>query len=267
MARLSALNVQIENKQYPDSTGPVLADLRFDAAAGEFLALVGPSGAGKSTLLNIIAGLDADVVGSVALNGQTLTNGSEHAQLRVAYVFQEPRLMPWLTVLENLLLVVPPGGDRRGECMAMLEAVGLAEQQHAFPNQLSGGMQRRCALARAFVVEPALLLMDEPFVSLDAPTADRLRGLLMKLWQTARPTILFVTHNLREALTMADRVLFMSTQPARVIMDFPVPLKRPRGLEDARTSRLQETLLRDHPELLSGDQTPDRHLPARRRSA
>ena len=253
MADLNALTVRIEHKGFPGSTQPVLKDLALDAQAGEFVGLVGPSGAGKSTLLNIISGLDTAVTGSVRLNGRELigTHPGDDAQL--GYVFQEPRLLPWLSVLDNLLLVLPKGELTRA--MAMLEAVNLEGFAGRYPGQLSGGQQRRCALARAFVVKPALLLLDEPFVSLDAPTADHLRCLLIDLWSETRPIIVFVTHNLREALALTDRVIFLSSGPASVVLELPVTLPRPRTVEDPGVSRLRDSVLAAHPELLSGDGT------------
>ena len=169
--------------------------------------------------------------------------------------------MPWLTVLDNLLLVLDKAPQSVARCRHLLSEVGLAEVEHAFPNQLSGGMQRRVALARAFAVRPELLLMDEPFISLDAPTATRLRGLLLTLWAELRPTVLFVTHHLREALALADRVLFLSKGPGRVVLEVPVQLPRPRQLEDAGVGELHDRLLAQYPDLLSGLVEPESQPP------
>lgn len=160
--------------------------------------------------------------------------------------------MPWMTVLDNLRLVLPgePDATRRAE--VILEQVGLSEAREQYPGQLSGGMQRRVALARAFVVSPALLLLDEPFISLDAPTAGRLRELLLELYSLQRPTVLLVTHDLREALALAERVVFFSGRPARVVLDLPVRLRRRGDAASVQVDQLHRRLLERHPGLLSG---------------
>lgn len=245
------LEVEIREKTYHGAEAPVLSDLHLQAGAGQFLAIVGPSGAGKSTMLNIVSGLDADFSGEVRLAGQPL-HGSPRPEVRSGFVFQEPRLMPWMTVRDNLRLVLPGEPDADERSAAMLAEVGLADALDHYPGQLSGGMQRRAALARAFVVRPALLLLDEPFISLDAPTATRLRELLLRLCSTYRPTVLMVTHDLREALALADRVVFLSGRPARVVLDLPVPLTKRGDAESAEVGRLHHQLLERHPGLLSG---------------
>lgn len=228
-----------------------LEALRFSVAEGEFLSVVGPSAAGKTTLLNIIAGLDKDVSGEIrAGSEQRPANGEHNAHL--AFVFQTPRLMPWLTVLDNVRLVLSESDENRRRARKLLEAVGLSEFLHAFPSRLSGGMQRRVALARAFAVRPKLLLMDEPFVSLDAPTAWRLRQQLLALWEELKPTILFVTHDLREALTLSDRVLFLSSRPGRVVLEQKVDVPRPRAPHNPGVLALERRLLEEHPQILSG---------------
>lgn len=248
------LEVVVAQKSYADRGGRqhiALRDLRLSVAEGEFVCLVGPSGCGKSTLLNLIGGLDRDAQASIALAGHV--PGRE-----IGFMFQEPRLMPWLTVLQNVCLVLdgrdgePHGGDAQARARELLTAMELGDVLHAYPGSLSGGMQRRVALARAFAIEPQLLLMDEPFVSLDAPTAARLRAMLIALWQRRGTTVLFVTHDLREALSLADRVCFLSPPPGRIVLDYRVELARPRSPQDAGVSRCYEGLLADHPELLAG---------------
>ncbi len=256
---MTALQVSIERKVYRDPPTVALEALRFSVADGEFLSVVGPSAAGKSTLLNIIAGLDKDVSGEIRLGPEARTPGGEHAA-RVAFVFQTPRLMPWLSVLDNVCLVLPESEKDRERAQQLLQAVGLADFMHAFPARLSGGMQRRVALARAFAVKPQLLLMDEPFVSLDAPTAWRLRQQLLALWDELKPTILFVTHDLREALTLSDRVLFLSNRPGRIVLEKKIDLPRPRKPQDADVLALEERLMTDHPQILSG--LAEIHAPA-----
>src|ERR687897_1267451 len=179
------------------------------------MALFGPSGCGKSTLLNLVAGLDSDFAGEVLL--------PEPA--RIAYVFQEPRLLPWLTVEDNLALVLADDPQSDAKIAQWLGEMGLADVRAVFPTRLSLGMARRVALARAFIIQPTLLLMDEPFVSLDEPTADRLRRLLLDALRAHPATVLFVTHNLREAITLADRIALLTPAPARVQGIVDVPLR------------------------------------------
>lgn len=252
------LGLHIRHKSFPGADAPVLQDLNLEVPPGQFLAIVGPSGAGKSTMLNIIGGLDADFSGEVRLGGHSIKNspknspGARAPAVRCGFVFQEPRLMPWLTVMDNLRLVMPGAADATERATDILAQVGLADAGARYPGQLSGGMQRRVALARAFVVRPALLLLDEPFISLDAPTATRLRELLLELYALSRPTVLLVTHDLREALALADRVAFLSGRPARVLLDLPVHLRQRGDAEGAEVARLHHRLLAEHPGLLSG---------------
>lgn len=247
---MSGLQVTIEQKRF-DSHGLVLEDLTFAAEPGEFIAVVGPSGAGKSTLLSLIAGLDQQFSGSICWDGESLYAPGESPP-HLGIMFQEPRLMPWMTLRDNITLVLSDPDGGRARAHDLLADVGLDEWKDAFPGQLSGGMLRRAALVRAFAVGPRLLLMDEPFVSVDMPTGNRLRQELISLWQRKRPTVLLVTHDLREALALADRVLFLSTAPARVVLDQRINLKRPRALEGSEVGALQHRLLAEHPDLLSG---------------
>lgn len=245
------LSVDIKQKKFARSDVSVLSDIKFSAKSGEFLAIVGPSGSGKTTMLNIIAGLDSDFQGDIVINQQT-----SNQKMKIGMVFQDARLLPWLSVVDNVRLVLGYDQEHTRHAKKLLSAVGLSEYADAYPNQLSGGMQRRLALVRAFSVKPGLLLLDEPFISLDVPTANRLRELLIELWQTWNPTILFVTHDLREALAMADRVLFFSSSPGRIVFELPINLKRPRGLardlESPELNQLYTDLLKQYPDLLSG---------------
>ncbi len=248
---MTRLEVRIRRKVYPGAPRPALEGLALQADAGEIVAVVGPSGSGKSTLLHVVAGLDRAVDGAVLVDGAP-AHANGRAAVRVGMTFQAPRLMPWLTVLDNVRLVGghDPAGTARAA--ALLRDVGLAEVAGAFPGQLSGGMQRRVALARAFAVRPGLLLLDEPLVSLDAPTASRLRRQLLDLWGATRPAILYVTHDLREALAVADRVVFLSSSPGRVVWELPVELPRPREPADAAVGALHDRVLACHPALLAG---------------
>ena len=193
----------------------MLGELAFSLRAGEVAALVGPSGCGKTTLLRIIAGLERDFEGEVTLPA--------HGTLGM--VFQEPRLLPWRTVEQNVRLAAPGATDANLE--ALFRSLGLAAHRDHYPGELSLGLARRVALARAFAVEPDLLLLDEPFVSLDDALAARLREELADLVNSRHVTTLLVTHDVDEAIALADRLLLLSASPARVLAE--VPVARPRA--------------------------------------
>ena len=227
-----------------------LRDVTLQLPPGQFSCLIGPSGCGKSTLLNIINGLDPQFEGTLKL-------AQDAAPARVATLFQTPRLMPWLTVLENVLLVLPAGADSRQRAVELLNQMGLEAVLNAYPSRLSGGMQRRVALARAFAIRPQILLLDEPFVSLDMPVANRLRELLLDMWQQHDSTVLFVTHDLREALALGDRVIFLSAAPGTVVLDMPISRAHSRSIESPAVEQLYRELLATHPQLLAGLVDPD----------
>ena len=251
-----ALQVEIGNKTYPNGTCAIKG-LEFAVSQGEFIAIVGPSGSGKTTLLNIIAGLDRQVKGNIVLNEEQHLEKNVSAP-DIGFMFQESRLMPWLTVKQNIQMVMSQqashinSSGRSDYLSKLLQKVGLEGFADNYPGQLSGGMKRRASLVRAFINHPHLLLMDEPFQSLDAPTANVLRQLLIDLWMETRPMVLFVTHTLREALALADRVLFLSDRPSRVVLEYRVDIERPRQLEDKDINELHAQLLRQYPQLLSG---------------
>ncbi len=204
-----AVRIAVARKTWPAVVDrpehTVLSDVMLDIAPRSFVVVSGPSGCGKSTLLNIIAGLDRDYRGSI-------TFGVDDPKL--AFIFQSPRLLPWKTVAENVELVLPNLDRRRRNIPELLDRVGLSGAETAYPERLSLGMQRRVAIARGFVLEPDILLMDEPFVSLDDPTADALRSLVLELWQRHPTTILFVTHDRREAVRLATRVIRLGVAQA-----------------------------------------------------
>jgi NitT/TauT family transport system ATP-binding protein len=254
VARVTRLVVRVRRKSYPGAPRPALESLEMSAAAGEIVGIVGPSGCGKSTLLGIVAGLDRAFEGAVEVDGRPVEGAADGGApaVRLGMMFQASRLMPWLTVLDNLRLVLGRDPAATARARRLLHDVGLEEAADTYPGRLSGGMQRRVALARAFAVEPELLLLDEPLVSLDAPTASRLRRQLVELWQGTRPAVLYVTHELREALAVADRVLFLSPGPGRVVLELPVGLARPREPGDAAVGELHDRILRQHPEILAG---------------
>lgn len=210
----------------------VLRGVDLTVAPGELLSLVGPSGSGKTTILRIIAGLDH------AFGGQLVWVGGRRP--KTAMVFQEPRLVPWLSILDNLLLVVEDAPVT--EAMTLLADVELGGSEHAFPAQLSGGMQRRASLARALLARPDLLLLDEPFISLDAACAERMRRLLTAYWQKHGTTVLLVTHNLREAIELSTRIVALSPHEGRLTTDLHIPLPYPRSGADVAIDRLLDNL-------------------------
>lgn len=228
---MSEIAIDIEIKRFPAtaSTPPVTAlkDLRFGVSQGEFVCVLGPSGCGKTTLLNIVAGLDRDYKGHVIMPADLAIAGAV-----LGYVFQTPRLLPWRTVEENIRLVSRPGQDAV-IVDDLLSMTGLSEFRNMYPERLSVGMSRRTALARAFAVEPDLLLMDEPFVSLDEATAHRLRLMLLDIWQRRPATVLFVTHDTREAVMLADRIIKLSPAPGSVESIVEVDLPREQRVDSA----------------------------------
>jgi NitT/TauT family transport system ATP-binding protein len=207
-----------------------VSDVTFSARAGEFVSVLGPSGCGKSTLLMMVAGLEAVTGGRIEVGGQPITG----PRTDIGVVFQDPVLLPWKTVLDNVLFPIEvqkrPLGEGRARARELLAMVGLAEFQDRKPRQLSGGMRQRAAICRALVHDPALLLMDEPFSALDAITRDEMNAALLDIWEQYRKTVVFVTHSIREAVFLSDRVLVMARRPATVIADVEIPLARPRAL-------------------------------------
>jgi NitT/TauT family transport system ATP-binding protein len=215
----SQLDVHIIDKFYRAASGArlhVLGEMSIALVHGEVAAIVGPSGCGKTTLLRIIVGLDHDFEGSVRLP----------AHGRLGVVFQEPRLLPWRTVEDNVRLAAPQASD--AALSALFATLGLTEHRRHYPGELSVGLARRVALARAFAVDPELLVLDEPFVSLDAALAARLRAELIELVSRRPVTTLLVTHDIEEATGLADRVFVLSASPARLLAE--VPIEYPRSL-------------------------------------
>lgn len=241
---MTGVNIDIRRKDYQGgdpASGPVIQNLRLAVRAGEFVCLVGASGCGKTTLLNLVARLDRAFEGAITYGLPAST------EPRLGYVFQNPRLLPWRTVRENIALALAESHDP-AYVDHLFEIVGLTEARDVYPERLSLGMSRRAALVRAFAVNPDLLLMDEPLVSLDPPTARRIRELIVRLWQERPHTVLYVTHDLTEAVELADRLVFLSTAPARVLADIAITEPRPQR-DAAHLASFRETLRTTYPEL------------------
>lgn len=244
-AKVAASHVykQFENKRQGGAID-VLEDVSVSISSGEFLSIVGPSGCGKTTLLRIFAGLLPASQGSVLFDGSQVTGPSS----KMGFVFQSDNLMPWRTVRDNVALGPELRGEKRRtygpRVEALLDLVGLSGFGDYFPHQLSGGMRQRVNLARALAVQPDVLLMDEPFASLDAQTREIMQDELLRIWRATRNTVVFITHQIDEAIFLADRVMIMRARPGSVQEMLPVELERPRALEVKRDPRF--TKLADH---------------------
>ena len=208
-----------------------LQDIDLDVAQREFVAILGPSGCGKSTLLNMVAGFDHPTRGSVKVEREEIVRPSP----RRCVVFQEPALFPWLTVMDNVVFGPKnrgqPAAEYRPRAAQIIEQVGLRGFEASYPAELSGGMRQRVGIARVLIMEPRVLLMDEPFGSLDAQTRSLMQELLLALWQRHQQTVLFITHDIEEALLLADRVCVMTARPGRIKKSIPVRMPRPRSIE------------------------------------
>jgi len=240
------IQLQEVSLSYQTDTGSELLALDridLDVHPGEFLCIVGPSGCGKSTLLHLIAGLQKPTSGRVAMDGDSVTAPGTDRIL----IFQEHRLFPWLTVGQNVEFGMKMKGlskaEREDRTRHYLRLVHLSQFKDSRPHQLSGGMRQRVALARALATEPDVLLMDEPFAALDAQTRDMLHDELEKIWAETGRTIIFVTHNVREAVRLGDRVVLMSFRPGQVKKEFVVDLPRPRHLEEVEVARTAREIL------------------------
>ena len=218
------------SKVYPNGVH-ALGGVSLEVAAGEIVAVIGGSGCGKSTLLRAVSGLDPASDGVVALDGEPITAPHE----RIGIIFQEPRLLPWLKVADNVGFGLGdrPKPERSQRVTAALARVGLAEKAAAWPRELSGGQAQRVAIARALVPRPEVLLLDEPFSALDAFTRTDLQDHLLDLWADTKPTLILVTHDVDEAIVLADRVMVMRPQPGRIFEEIEVDLPRPRDRQSA----------------------------------
>jgi len=221
-----------------------LRDMSVDIRPGEFVSLVGPSGCGKSTLLKMVAGLVAPSSGRIAIDGLEV----RAPRRSVGMMFQTPELFPWRTVLKNVLLPIEIARHdkefHRKRALELLELVGLQEFHAALPRELSGGMQQRVALCRVLATDPSVVLMDEPFGALDEFSRERLNVELLRIWDATRKTIIFVTHNINEAVFLSDRVVVMGTRPGRMlsVVDVPLGRERPRTQQTIRDPAFSDTV-------------------------
>jgi NitT/TauT family transport system ATP-binding protein len=219
-----------------------LDDVSFEASGNTFVSIVGPSGCGKSTLLNVLVGVESPTSGGIEI----VQNGKG---ARVGYVFQAPRLLPWRSVIDNMLFVQQEGGEKTRERVAKyLDMVGLEEFHDAYPGQLSGGMQQRVGIARAFAIEPDALLMDEPFSHLDAITARSLRNELHEMWKATGKTVLFVTHDVGEAVELSNRIIVFA-QGGKIKDDITIDLPFPRDPADENVAVAKAHVLKKFEEL------------------
>ena len=238
---MTDVQISIRDKTYPNAAQATIKNLSLSLPSNEFVCLVGSSGCGKTTLLNCLAGLDTQYDGDILV-------GQQHTHPKIGYIFQNPRLLPWRTVRQNIELVLE--GNQAPEVIdGLLDFMQLSKVQHEYPERLSLGMNRRVAIIRAFAVNPDLLLMDEPFVSLDPPTARDVRALLLQLWQQRPHTVLFVTHDLREAIALADRLIFLAANPMSIISDIVVSIPRYQRHDEVAIEQFRQQLLNEHPSI------------------
>lgn len=233
-ARIIVRDLSVAYPAPGGGTLPALGPISFQIDPGAFVCLIGPSGCGKSTLIRLLAGLQSPTRGHVSLDGVAIREPSR----RVGLMFQDANLMPWRTVLDNIALplelVGMPAEDRITLARNLLPTLGLSEDfANAYPSELSGGMAQRVALGRVLIQRPDVLLLDEPFGALDALTREQISLDLMHMWDSGGQTVVMVTHNIHEALLLADRVLVLSRRPGQIAADIPVNLPRPRHIDDA----------------------------------
>ena len=245
-ARKESISLSGVFRSYKNSRGsftPALQNIDLEIEQGEFVCIVGPSGCGKSTLLHLLAGLDRPTTGEITVDGSPVKGpGTDRILL-----FQELGLFPWLNVRQNVEFGLKMAGvskqERKDRARYFIRMVHLSHFEDHFMHQLSGGMRQRVALARSLALKPKILLMDEPFAALDAQTRDMLHDELERIWKETAPTIVFVTHNVREAVRLGDRVLLMSFRPGRIKSQFQVALDRPRHVEDSDVACLSKEIL------------------------
>jgi NitT/TauT family transport system ATP-binding protein len=235
--RIGGDNLLIEHVHFDYGAGAIFHGLTIDVQPGEFLAIIGPSGCGKTTLLNLLSGFLTPKKGGIKLRGQPIAPEDPH----FGYVFQHATLFPWLTTIENVefglrMEAKLSPADRREKATQYLQLVGLAGFEHYLPRHLSGGMQQRVSLARALVMEPRLLLMDEPFGALDAITRESMNDELLRLWDELGQTVVFITHDIDEAVYLSDRIVVLHRPPNGIFRDLKNELPRPRSGPTTRTT-------------------------------
>jgi NitT/TauT family transport system ATP-binding protein len=247
----SYLSIENLSKEFTREGQPplrVIEDLNVRVEDGALLSILGPSGCGKSTLLNIINGLDDATSGQIVINGTPISRRSRSA-VKIGVVFQDPRLLNWRTVRDNVRLPLDemkvPRAEADQRVDRYLDLVGLSEFAGSYPLRLSGGMRQRVSLARGLAIEPDLLLADEPFSALDEITARKLRLEFVRIWQATGRTIIFVTHNIREAVFLSTRMLVVTARPAMTHLDLPIDIPHPRTPEDDRLFEIEKEVTRD----------------------
>jgi len=238
------IEVQGVQMNYGDSVA--VKSLSMSIARNEFIAIVGPSGCGKSTLLQAISGLMSPAAGSIMMDGRDALADREHLP-PIGYVFQEPRLLPWRTVRQNMELAMEAAGvpqaEWNGRVERYLSMLRIERFAESWPLNLSGGQQQRSAIARALSIHPAVVLMDEPFSTLDEVTGRALRRELLSVWEQDQRTVIFVTHSIKEALYLADRIFILTKGPAELLDEYVVDLPRPRDYDDAELSRREAEIV------------------------
>jgi NitT/TauT family transport system ATP-binding protein len=246
MAEAPMLEIKALGKRFRARAGRepppwIIQDMTFSVGKGELLTIVGPSGAGKSTLLNIIAQIDVASSGEIVFDGEPIVSPEQTAlrpglDRRIGYVTQDDNLLPWRTCIDNVLFPLEVQGRlddaARTHAAELIGAVGLAGFERYYPHELSGGMRKRAALIRTLVYDPPVILMDEPFAAVDAQTRTQLQEDLLRLWGQKRKTIIFVTHDITEAIALGDRALVLTRRPARIAAEHPIPIPRPRNVKD-----------------------------------
>ena len=230
------LKLEKVNKIYNGRNGQIhaLCDIDLDVATGEFITVLGPSGCGKSTLLHLLGGFESHTSGTMTLGGEPILGAGRDRGM----VFQHATLFPWRTIEGNVAWPLEANGQRRKQARLaareLLDLVGLAGFNDSYPNELSGGMRQRAAIARTLALSPKMLLMDEPFGALDSQTRELMQEELNRIWEQAKLTVVFITHDINEAVFLGDRVVVLSSRPGRVISDVPITLERPRNDDTKR---------------------------------
>lgn len=244
--RLGTVNIANVSKTFSSEehgSFTVFDSIDLSIKNGEFVSLLGPSGCGKSTLMNLIAGLEQVSTGEIMVNNRHVSSPGPDRGV----VFQEPALMPWQNVLENVMFALRKKmskGEARETALKFLKLVHLSKFVEAYPHELSGGMKQRVAIARALAMDPDILLMDEPFGALDEQTRMMLQQEVLDIWQKTQKTIIFVTHNIREAITLSDRIVLMGTRPGGILNIYDVNLPRPRKTASKEFVTLEETIMK-----------------------